>query len=46
MRRVLSDVTKDGGFPPPMLDPLDFGRLYAEKMQRAQAAQSEPQAKN
>ena len=46
MRRVLSDITRDGGFPPLMLDPLDFGRLYAEKMQRAQAAQSEPQAKN
>jgi preprotein translocase subunit SecB len=29
-----------------MLDPLDFGRLYAEKMQRAEAAQGESQAKN
>lgn len=46
MRRVLSDITKDGGFPPLMLDPLDFGRLYSEKMQHAQAAPSEPQAKN
>ncbi len=46
MRRVLSDITKDGGFPPLMLDPLDFGRLYAEKMQRAEAAQGESQANN
>ncbi len=46
MRRVLSDIIRDGGFPPLMLDPLDFGRLYAEKMQRAEAAQDEPQAKN
>jgi preprotein translocase subunit SecB len=46
MRRVLSDITKDGGFPPLMLDPIDFGRLYAEKMQRAQPAQGQPQAKN
>lgn len=46
MRRVLADVTKDGGFPPLMLDPIDFGRLYAERLARAQAQPEEPQAKN
>ena len=35
MRRVLGDVTRDGGFPPLMLDPIDFGRLYAENTARA-----------
>jgi preprotein translocase subunit SecB len=33
MRRVLSDVVRDGGFPPLMLDPIDFARLYAQNAQ-------------
>jgi preprotein translocase subunit SecB len=37
MRRVLADVIRDGGFPPLMLDPIDFGRLYAENLARTQA---------
>ena len=41
MRRVLADVTRDGGFPPLMLDPIDFGRLYAENSARSQI---EPQS--
>jgi preprotein translocase subunit SecB len=36
-RRILSDVTRDGGFPPLMLDPIDFGRLYQQKIATAQA---------
>ncbi len=27
-RRVLADVTRDGGFPPLLLDPIDFVSLY------------------
>lgn len=27
-RRILSDATRDGGFPPLMLDPIDFAALY------------------
>lgn len=27
-RRVVSDVTRDGGLPPLMLDPIDFRALY------------------
>ena len=41
LRRVLADVIRDGGFPPLMLDPIDFGRLYAQNL-----AQSQPTAKN
>jgi preprotein translocase subunit SecB len=42
MRRVLSDVIRDGGFPPLMLDPIDFGRLYAQNLaqQTAQSAKN------
>ena len=38
LRRVLADVIRDGGFPPLMLDPIDFGRLYAQNLAQAQAA--------
>lgn len=34
-RRVISDATRDAGFPPLTLDPIDFNTLYAQ--QRAQA---------
>lgn len=27
-RRVLADAVRDGGFPPLLLDPIDFGQLY------------------
>lgn len=29
-RRILADATRDGGFPPLLLEPVDFYRLYAE----------------
>jgi preprotein translocase subunit SecB len=35
-RRVIADVTSDGGFPPFMLDPIDFAAVYAAR--RAQMA--------
>lgn len=30
-RKILADVTQDGGFRPLMLDPIDFGALYYKK---------------
>ena len=45
LRRVLADVIRDGGFPPLMLDPIDFGRLYAQNLAQAQGDQ-QPRAKN
>jgi preprotein translocase subunit SecB len=30
-RRVISDVTSDGGFPPFLLDPIDFAGVYAAR---------------
>lgn len=35
-RAILSDVTRDGGFPPVMLQPIDFVALWQSR--RAQAA--------
>lgn len=34
-RRVIADVTRDGGFPPLMLEPIDFQALYVQNNQKA-----------
>lgn len=41
-RRVLADAVRDGGFPPLMLDPIDFNGLYAQQAAAAQQALQEP----
>jgi preprotein translocase subunit SecB len=39
LRRLVADVTREGGFPPLMLDPIDFAALYMRRQQqRAEAA--------
>jgi preprotein translocase subunit SecB len=30
-RRIIADVTADGGFPPFLLDPIDFAGVYAAR---------------
>lgn len=40
-RRVLADAVRDGGFPPLMLEPIDFAGLYMQQAQ-AQLQQSAP----
>ena len=37
-RRVLSDVTRDGGFQPLMLEPIDFAALYQQRKDQATPA--------
>lgn len=34
-RRVVADVTRDGGFPPLMLEPIDFQALYLQNNQKS-----------
>lgn len=34
VRRIVSDVTRDGGFPPVNLDPVDFVALYRAEIAR------------
>ncbi len=36
-RRVVADTTRDGGFAPLMLDPIDFHTLYMQNKARATA---------
>ncbi len=38
-RQIVSDATRNGGYPPLMIDPVDFARLYQTRM--AQMAQAE-----
>lgn len=36
-RRVIADLTRDGGFPPLQLDPMDFAALYQQRSPQATA---------
>lgn len=45
LRRIVSDVTRDGGFPPLNLDNIDFMALYRAEVAR-RAAEQQPQATN
>ncbi|GGE46323.1 protein-export protein SecB [Primorskyibacter flagellatus] len=40
VRRIVSDVTRDGGFPPLNLDNIDFVNLYRSELQRRAAEQT------
>jgi preprotein translocase subunit SecB len=31
-RQIISDSTRNGGFPPLMIDPIDFAQLYQSRM--------------
>ncbi len=37
LRRIVSDVTRDGGFPPLNMDNIDFVQIYRNEMARQQA---------
>jgi preprotein translocase subunit SecB len=41
VRRIVSDVTRDGGFPPLNLETIDFLALYRRELQRRQAEAGE-----
>lgn len=41
LRRVVSDVTRDGGFAPLNLENIDFVSLYRQEIQRRAAAQTQ-----
>ena len=36
-RRIIADATRDGGFPPLMIDPIDFVQLYQQRRNDAEA---------
>jgi preprotein translocase subunit SecB len=41
-RRIIADITREGGHPPLMIDPIDFVGLYRQQRQRTETQQSAP----
>ncbi len=39
-RQILADATRNGGFPPLMLDPIDFASMYQKRMAQQAAAKA------
>jgi len=46
LRRIVSDITHDGGFPPLNLDTIDFLQLYQQELQRRAQAEAAAAPKN
>jgi preprotein translocase subunit SecB len=44
VRQIVADATRDGGFPPLFIDPIDFVGLYQQQAAQAAAAAQAPQA--
>ena len=42
LRRLLADITREGGFPPLLLDPIDFAQLYQQRQQQMAAGNDNP----
>ena len=45
-RRVVSDVTRDGGYPPLMLDNVDFAMLYRQKLEQLRQEKQQQEQPN
>jgi len=37
-RQIIADATRNGGFPPLMLDPIDFAQMFQQRIAEDQAA--------
>ena len=40
-RNILAETTRDGGYPPLMLNPIDFNALYQKQLEKEQAAKKD-----
>jgi preprotein translocase subunit SecB len=40
-RRLVADLSREGGFPPLLLDPIDFGALFRQRLAQQQKAEGE-----
>jgi preprotein translocase subunit SecB len=45
-RQIVADASRNGGFPPLLIDPVDFVQLYRQQLQNAAAAGAPPSAPN
>lgn len=43
-RRMLAEVTREGGYPPLLVDPIDFAQLYRQQLRERQAKAQQPGA--
>lgn len=46
LRRIAADISREGGFPPLLLDPFDFAGLYMRRQQEIAANQAKAETKN
>ncbi len=37
-RQIIADATRNGGFPPLMIDPIDFAQMFTQRFAEEQAA--------
>lgn len=42
LRRLVADITREGGFPPLLLDPIDFAALFVRRQQEHAASIKQP----
>ena len=42
LRRIVSDITRDGGFPPLNLENIDFLKLYRQEIERRKKEDEKP----
>ncbi|MFN4087756.1 MAG: protein-export chaperone SecB [Alphaproteobacteria bacterium] len=45
-RQIIADAVRNGGFPPLLINPIDFGRLYQQNMMAQQQAEQPSQPVN
>lgn len=45
-RRVVADATRDGGYPPLMLDNVDFASLYRQKLEQLRQEKQQQEQPN
>lgn len=41
-RQIIADATRNGGFPPLMIDPIDFAQMFAQRFAEEQANSGQP----
>ncbi|OYW83785.1 MAG: protein-export chaperone SecB [Hyphomonas sp. 32-62-5] len=45
-RRIIAEITREGGFPPLMIDPVDFVQLYQAQYRKAAERAGTPSAES
>lgn len=45
-RQIIADATRNGGFPPLMIDPIDFAQMFAQRVSEEQSRAKNQTAPN